>query len=1539
MNNEIGRKLTSLTLMTIMFAGGLTIAAPTMFPATDAETSGMLSVSTTTLQGGAILEIVVDDPNKLALDTEQSPPQVDVNGSVFPAMVQATNGKWYAYIADKSQVDANEGISAIGWDYGNSACTAGLGGAGTATTLGTAAATGITPFVELSYGAAATYTAATATQCLASITSTAAPANVKGAPLDVNKLNGQERDEINMLQNLPQPNSNSALNSNNQGNAGMTANATDGSFSSWPLIQTWELDGTSTVCYAGQCIDVDRSTTDDDIAISVNKTTVTDNDHIILEISDMGLNLDPTYPDEWTFATTETSGSETTTWRGNMTDTHGGNTALTRANLKTAGFSEGGFLSITEAEATLGNPTDAQITVYETGPNTGVFTTLMVNDTSDLRTGAHNVASADEVVTIAYGGETINLVVAYTDMSMTLDAPDNWAPGEAATLTVVDPDANKMSTSDETLSVSNEENTVPTITMGSPYWCDDVAALTVNQDATDDAAGSAVTTVHKEVDEDSKRCQFTLDAGDEGTAAVITYVNVTIGSATGANLAAWEDGGSVVIGWDVSEIGDMLELSAPITETAVYVSTNYTSNTGTYVEGDGPGFITLTEGNVTTSGTQVLADENHGAIDGGSLAHGGNPTVSIKMTTGTTTAALVADTYALSVDICNFDADSSSVEHDCIYRIEAEETGDDTGVFTGTVTYANMNSVTAVKDGRTGGTDVTINNTGITQNDQDVYLLIHSGVSGADAPKVEYNDTDAVGSYTTIGVSADTNNYTGIVEFDQDSYAGGDVAILTITDPDLNQDSGMLETYANDTSTSFKVTCLNADGTEQSCVAASSIKIVEDGQNSATFIASFTVPSNYNDDASRDSTVGNNLKARYYDSNDIGGTATEITTSSAISSETGSISFDKSVYPTPWGGYGTGATNPSTLRCGDDTTTNAGNCSTVYGNVTIWITVHDGDNTNDTLTCAAQDCVQIKLDGNTIATAGNVAGSSAGSDSAIEELGALSEVSPGSSDYEISYTMPEFLDITPQRAISGSILQAVYTDPSDAGGLELEVYDSASLDMRNASLSIDKDTYVLGADMVVTISEPDLNLDSSTVESLHADFVEWDSGAASSRLLSNSEFGCTPSTYTETGSDTGVFQSTCTFPNTVSSTQVEAGEAVILTFSDRTVAGEDSSGDAQEDIEAYASASNFGAIVELDKAVYDWTDRVFITVTAPDHNKDSDAIESIGTGDLPVQVSSRNGKLCTSTYTLRETGEDTGVFAGEVVLKGYSSHTLISTSSNTCTGPTSGALLLAAGADGVTVSYEYSNNEVTIGSAITTWNIAEVSFSESSVSASGSTIVQMVDGDYDLNPDVLDTKTVDLISDSDSGGIQMSLTETGLDSGVFEGTLFFTTAGASSGSILRVSEGDTVTVEFEDTTLPSPYLSSDNLTVASTTTIGTAFPPLERAPAANARVVDAFGNSVAEVSVDQQVQIAADVANGQSKDQSFAYLVQVQDANGVTVSLSWITGSLTGGQSLSPAMSWIPSASGSYTATVFVWESVDNPTALSPTTSVDIDVV
>jgi len=208
------------------------------------------------------------------------------------------------------------------------------------------------------------------------------------------------------------------------------------------------------------------------------------------------------------------------------------------------------------------------------------------------------------------------------------------------------------------------------------------------------------------------------------------------------------------------------------------------------------------------------------------------------------------------------------------------------------------------------------------------------------------------------------------------------------------------------------------------------------------------------------------------------------------------------------------------------------------------------------------------------------------------------------------------------------------------------------------------------------------------------------------------------------------------------------------------------------------------------------------------------------------------------------------------------------------------------------------------------------------------------------DPENVDNFSVSVWSSSDQGGVSVTISETNEATGVFEGTVTFTVADESSGHRLRVSEGDTITLEYSDNTLPGPdYGAGDSLSITGTAVIGTIVPPLERAPAANARVVDSFGNSLSEVSVDQQVQIEADLVNGQDKDQSFAYLVQVQDGNGVTVSLAWITGQLAAGQSFSPALSWIPSSAGTYEATVFVWESVDNPTALSDTVSTSIRVV
>ena len=65
MKNDIIRKLTSLTLMTIMVAGGLTFAIPSALPQAAAApgTDGTLTVSSTEFGGQQIIEIRINDPD------------------------------------------------------------------------------------------------------------------------------------------------------------------------------------------------------------------------------------------------------------------------------------------------------------------------------------------------------------------------------------------------------------------------------------------------------------------------------------------------------------------------------------------------------------------------------------------------------------------------------------------------------------------------------------------------------------------------------------------------------------------------------------------------------------------------------------------------------------------------------------------------------------------------------------------------------------------------------------------------------------------------------------------------------------------------------------------------------------------------------------------------------------------------------------------------------------------------------------------------------------------------------------------------------------------------------------------------------------------------------------------------------------------------------------------------------------------------------------------------------------------------------------
>ena len=574
-------------------------------------------------------------------------------------------------------------------------------------------------------------------------------------------------------------------------------------------------------------------------------------------------------------------------------------------------------------------------------------------------------------------------------------------------------------------------------------------------------------------------------------------------------------------------------------------------------------------------------------------------------------------------------------------------------------------------------------------------------------------------------------------------------------------------------------------------------------------------------------------------------------------------------------------------------------------------------------------------------------------------LASIKETSPTSGIFELDLSLSHsfqclaaegctFANNTWIPIEQGDIVTVEYKDATDASGNENTVTDSATFDLRNAVLQTDKSAYIIGGDMILTLIEPDFDLDSDETESYPLNLIEWDSDDSTIAMGESLNFDPEPSALRETGDSTGIFQVVIEVPATLTGSALDRGEQIDLEYVDYGPAGADYIGTDDEDIELTVFTSNFGATISLDKKVYTWTDKVFITITAPDHNFDSDLIDEIGdTRDDPIKVSTRENSI--DYYRLVETGTDTGIFTGEVILTGFQHDAdgepgdmdaqVFTTESarDNIAGPTNG-YLESEDVDGLTVSFEVSEDDTVIGSAIIRWNIGEIEWAEASYPASGNGLVRIVDPDLNLNPESVDNFNVDVWSDSDPGGISLTVTETNEATGVFEGQVSFTTTDESSGHRLRVAEGDTITAEYEDHTLPDPYDTTDDLDVLSTAIIGSVVAPLERAPVSNARIVDTQGQTLSSVSVDQQVLVSSDLRSGQDKDQEYAYLVQIQDADGVTVLLSWITGTLPAGSSSSPSQSWTPTTGGDYTATVFVWESITNPTALSPSDKVTIQV-
>ena len=370
----------------------------------------------------------------------------------------------------------------------------------------------------------------------------------------------------------------------------------------------------------------------------------------------------------------------------------------------------------------------------------------------------------------------------------------------------------------------------------------------------------------------------------------------------------------------------------------------------------------------------------------------------------------------------------------------------------------------------------------------------------------------------------------------------------------------------------------------------------------------------------------------------------------------------------------------------------------------------------------------------------------------------------------------------------------------------------------------------------------------------------------------------------------------------------------------------------------YISSSD--ATIELDQKIYTWTDKIYITIVSPRLVTDPNTIERIGNNsESIVTILTKNSKL--ENYELVETSPSSGIFTGEIRLTGFKNYdargdgqmdkTMGSTSGK---GPADG-LLECEEEDELRVILKTKHDECNAG-ALIRWNIGEIQWEQPAYKLGNIGKVIVIDPDISLNPNMVNTIPIRVWSDSDPVGIESIAVETSNSTGIFTSDVQF--GDKTTQNSLKVINGDIVTAEYVDRTLPDPYQSGDNVEITAGALIGEYQPPLERIEVKNPQILDEDGHQLSVVSAKQEIQIAADLTNMTDRTQPFEYIISIKDAKDVTIDTLSMTGTMIKNQSFTSSIFWTPKLPGRYLVTIYVWKSMDSLEPMSPPTNLEMVV-
>ena len=273
----------------------------------------------------------------------------------------------------------------------------------------------------------------------------------------------------------------------------------------------------------------------------------------------------------------------------------------------------------------------------------------------------------------------------------------------------------------------------------------------------------------------------------------------------------------------------------------------------------------------------------------------------------------------------------------------------------------------------------------------------------------------------------------------------------------------------------------------------------------------------------------------------------------------------------------------------------------------------------------------------------------------------------------------------------------------------------------------------------------------------------------------------------------------------------------------------------------------------LDKEIKSdapWFGKVTIMIYAPGWNEDSDKRDRIGaTTESALTITSRgdgntNAELgvCNDSDSegLIETSPNSGVFYGRLKLSGMdhdmNNDGILETGlgGTSCkNSPFDEYAKIETGRDGaVTVNWEYNpENNLTVSKTLTYgWDIATIEFLEDEYPLDGVVEFNFTDKDMsDIPKDKVDLN-FRVWSDSDLAGILVEATQDGNWKAKKPYHFNIQSHDESNGDNLYALEGDTLYVEYVDTTLPAigpngeNWSKSDTLDIIGTTSVTTGYP-------------------------------------------------------------------------------------------------------------------